>query len=376
MVKRRVIPSDYAVHRANIGAGSYGVVSVLRHRETGQLVARKRLKTRVDRQHGVPLRVLREISLLQRCKHPNLVTLLEAVMDEEPGTAGDARPVAAADAAILDGQRSHAPLPGEGVGYLFFEYVEYTLAEVLREAGRGAGGVRTMLLDKVGARQIRVYSRALLQGLAYLHEQQVLHLDVKPDNLLITQAGVLKLADFGFAREVRPGRRYSPVVVTATYRAPEIFAYGVAGRKQSDGPPYDDRADAWSAGCVIAEMYTCQHSLFHPVRGERSDAEVMHRVLELCGVAGWTVPVKPPKRAPPYPQGSCVVAELAAGTCNRCALHKHRFPPAPPDAQELVGGLLQVAVADRLAARDALQLPYFAAPLPDAFPPNLKQGPM
>lgn len=90
--------------------------------------------------------------------------------------------------------------------------------------------------------------RMLLRGLKYLHEISIMHRDIKPANLLITDEGVLKIADFGLARIYRkhlPERCYSPQVATRHYRAPEIL-WG--------GAQYGLAIDLWAAGCVFAEM--------------------------------------------------------------------------------------------------------------------------
>lgn len=88
----------------------------------------------------------------------------------------------------------------------------------------------------------------LLQGLAYCHAHRVIHRDLKPQNLLVTDDGVIKLADFGLARPVTiPSRCYTHEVVTMWYRAPEIL---LGTRLYSTG------IDIWSLGCIFSEMAT------------------------------------------------------------------------------------------------------------------------
>lgn len=63
----------------------------------------------------------------------------------------------------------------------------------------------------------------ILQGIAYCHRLGCVHRDVKPENILITSEGVVKLCDFGFARMLSPGENYTEYVATRWYRAPELL---------------------------------------------------------------------------------------------------------------------------------------------------------
>jgi serine/threonine protein kinase len=64
----------------------------------------------------------------------------------------------------------------------------------------------------------------LLNGIAHLHDNWIIHRDLKTSNLLLSHKGILKVADFGLAREYgSPLKEYTPVVVTLWYRSPELL---------------------------------------------------------------------------------------------------------------------------------------------------------
>ena len=86
----------------------------------------------------------------------------------------------------------------------------------------------------------------LLRGLAYCHKRRVLHRDLKPQNLLISEKGELKLADFGLARAKSvPTRTYSNEVVTLWYRPPDVLL---------GSTEYTTSIDMWGVGCIFYEM--------------------------------------------------------------------------------------------------------------------------
>lgn len=86
----------------------------------------------------------------------------------------------------------------------------------------------------------------LLRGLSYCHKRRVLHRDLKPQNLLISEKGELKLADFGLARAKSvPTRTYSNEVVTLWYRPPDVLL---------GSTEYTTSIDMWGVGCIFYEM--------------------------------------------------------------------------------------------------------------------------
>lgn len=194
-----------------IGEGTYGVVYKAQSRETGHVVALKRI--RLDSEdEGVPCTAIREISLLKELKHPNIVRLYDVLHTEKKLT-------------------------------LVFEYCEQDLKKYLDSCG-----------GEIDPMQVKSFLYQLLKGVAFCHDHRVLHRDLKPQNLLINKHGELKLADFGLARAFGiPVRSYSHEVVTLWYRAPDVLL----GSRM-----YSTSIDIWSAGCIFAEMAQGGRPLF------------------------------------------------------------------------------------------------------------------
>jgi len=190
-----------------IGEGSYGIVFKCRNRETGQTVAIKKFVESED-DPLIKKIALREIRMLKQLKHNNLVNLLEVFRRK---------------------RKLH----------LVFEFCDHT---VLNELDK--------FVDGVPEQQTKKIIWQVLQAIHFCHQHNCIHRDVKPENILITKQGIIKLCDFGFARILTgPGDDYTDYVATRWYRAPELLV----GDTQY-GPP----VDIWAVGCVFAELLTGQ----------------------------------------------------------------------------------------------------------------------
>ncbi|CAL1281971.1 unnamed protein product, partial [Larinioides sclopetarius] len=186
-----------------ITPGTYGVVYKGKHKKTGRIVALKKIRIE-NEDEGVPSTALREISSLKELKHPNIVGLLEVVMQESRL-------------------------------YLVFEFLSMDLKKYLDS-----------IPDIYIFVSFQSYLYQILDGILYCHRRRIIHRDLKPQNLLIDQQGAIKIADFGLARAFGiPVRVYTHEVVTLWYRAPEVLL---------GSPRYSTPIDIWSIGCIFAEM--------------------------------------------------------------------------------------------------------------------------
>uniref|UniRef100_A0A3Q4MYD7 Cyclin-dependent kinase-like 1-like n=1 Tax=Neolamprologus brichardi TaxID=32507 RepID=A0A3Q4MYD7_NEOBR len=212
---------------SKIGEGSYGVVFKCRHRDTGQIVAIKKFVESED-DPVIKKIALREIRMLKQLKHVNLVNLLEVFRRK---------------------RRLH----------LVFEFCEQTVLNELDKHPRG-----------VPEAQLKSIVWQTLQAVSFCHKHNCIHRDVKPENILLTKTGVIKLCDFGFARILTgPEDDYTDYVATRWYRAPELLV----GDTQY-GPP----VDVWALGCVFAELLNG-----NPLWPGKSDVDQLYLIRKTLG---------------------------------------------------------------------------------------------
>ncbi|XP_035451841.2 cyclin-dependent kinase 11B-like [Spodoptera frugiperda] len=216
-----------------VNEGTFGVVYRGSDKKTGDIVALKHFK-KINETTGFSIAAQRELDLLLEMEHINIVTGHE----------------------IAVGSRSDEV-------FLVMEYVPNEINSLMH----------TMRNNRVtfGPEHVKCIMAQLLTAIQYLHHSSVFHRDLKPSNILLTEDGILKVADFGWARDYDMGisnQQYTPVVVTRWYRAPELLL-----RSKTYGTPID----MWSVGCIFAELMNLQ-PLF-PGTSEINQLKIMYEVL-------------------------------------------------------------------------------------------------
>ncbi|KAI4172806.1 MAG: hypothetical protein LQ346_008532 [Caloplaca aetnensis] len=142
---------------------------------------------------------------------------------------------------------------------MVFENLSINLREVLKKFGRDVG---------INLKAVRAYAQQMFLGLSLLRKCNVLHADLKPDNVLVNESrNVLKICDLGSASDASENE-ITPYLVSRFYRAPEIIL----------GVPYDFGIDVWSVGCTLFELYTGK-ILFTG----RSNNQMLRAIMECRG---------------------------------------------------------------------------------------------
>ena len=210
---------------------------------------------------------------------------------------------------------------------LVFEYMDKDLKKYMDSRGdRGQ-------LDYI---TIKSFMYQLLQGIAFCHDNRVLHRDLKPQNLLINNKGQLKLADFGLARAFGiPVNTFSNEVVTLWYRAPDVLL---------GSRTYNTSIDIWSAGCIMAEMYTGR-----PLFPGSTNEDELQKIFRLMGTPSersWPGISQFPEYKPNF--------HIYATQDLRLIL-----PQIDQQGLDLLGRMLQLRPEMRISAKDALNHAWF-----------------
>ncbi|KAK2741120.1 cyclin-dependent protein kinase [Myotisia sp. PD_48] len=286
---------------------------------------------------GLSQSAVREIALCTELSHPNVVRLVEIILE---------------DRCI----------------FMIFEYTEHDLLQIIHHHTQPQR-------HSITAPMIKSILFQLLNGLLYLHSNWVLHRDLKPANILVTSTGAVRIGDLGLARLF-----YKPlnslfsgdkVVVTIWYRAPELLL----GSRH-----YTPAVDLWAVGCIFAELL----SLRPIFKGEEAKMDSkknvpfqknqMFKIMEILGI-----PLKdkwPKLSAMPECAHLHTLVNGPGGThlrkssslepwyhaCLKNGAYSSASAAGSPGKEgfDLLSKLLEYDPAKRITAKDALQHPYFS----------------
>lgn len=198
---------EYIVYRKRIGRGASGTIYKGYHRSSKKEVAIKEIQE--TNLHDIKKNIRTEIKLMKRLKHENIVELYDVVFDYSYNNV-----------------------------YLIIEYCP--------------DGDFSKFQKKKPIQEVHVqrYMKQLMSGLKYLKEFNIMHRDLKPQNILIDKNGSIKLTDFGYAKVLNnPNNMVKTFCGSPLYMAPEII-------KAKGNNDYTIKSDLWSVGCIFYEMLT------------------------------------------------------------------------------------------------------------------------
>ncbi|XP_068614763.1 serine/threonine-protein kinase ICK-like [Brachionichthys hirsutus] len=275
-----------------LGDGTYGSVMLGRSLESGELVAIKKMKRKFYSWEECVN--LREVKSLKKLNHANVIKLKEVIREND-----------------------HL--------YFIFEYMKENLYQLMKD--------RTRLFPESAVRNIMFQ---ILQGLTFVHKHGFFHRDMKPENLLCMGPELVKIADFGLAREIRSRPPYTDYVSTRWYRAPEVLLRSTS---------YNSPIDQWALGCIMAELYTLR-----PLFPGSSEVDTIFKICQVLGtpkkndwLEGYQL-----ANAMNFRWPQCVPSNLNTLILN-----------ASPEAIRLMTDLLQWDPKKRPASAQALRYSYF-----------------
>ncbi|RFU33921.1 hypothetical protein B7463_g2445, partial [Scytalidium lignicola] len=271
----------------DIEEGAYGWVSRAKDTASGRVVALKRLKMD-NAQDGIPVTGLREIQTLMDCDHPNILALQEVVVGEDTSKI-------------------------ENI-FLVLDFLEHDLKTLLED-----------MSEPFLTSEVKTLLQQLISGVAYLHNNWILHRDLKTSNLLLNNRGQLKIADFGMARYFGdPPPKMTQLVVTLWYRAPGAAARG---------------REIWDS-CRYVER--------------KNEVDELSKIFELCGIP--TEETWPGFKRLPNARS----LRLPNNPVIHGSVLRAKFPFLTAAGSSLLTSLLSLNPVSRPTAKEVLEHPFFA----------------
>ncbi|XP_067135261.1 mitogen-activated protein kinase 1-like isoform X2 [Centruroides vittatus] len=288
------------INLSYIGEGAYGIVVSAQDNVTKQKVAIKKISPFEHQTYCQ--RTLREIKILIRFKHENIIDIRDII-----------------SASSLDQMKDI---------YIVQTLMETDLYKLLKS-------------QKLSNDHICYFTYQILRGLLYIHSANVLHRDLKPSNILLNTCCDLKICDFGLARIADPDHDHTgfltEYVATRWYRAPEIML-------NSKG--YTKSIDIWSVGCILAEMISNR-----PIFPGKHYLDQLNRILAILG-------------SPTSEDLQCIINEKARIYLQSLpkkskVLWTKLYPNGDEKALDLLDKMLTFNPNKRITVEQALAHPYF-----------------
>lgn len=279
-----------------LGDGTFGSVLRAQNKTTGEWVAIKKMKQKYY--SWEECKKLREINALRKLIHPNIIKLKEVIRENDEL-------------------------------HLIFEFCdrgnmyEYTRAQQSKGRPMHESKVRSMMFQT-------------MQAVHHMHKHGFFHRDLKPDNLLVSGQGEVKLADFGLAREIRARPPFTDYVSTRWYRAPEVLLRSAV---------YNSPLDIWAAGAILAELYTLR-----PLFPGASEQDQLYKICTVLGT---------PTQAQ-WSEGHRLAAQLGVRLPQVAATALEvLIPESSPNGLDSISQMLQWDPGSRPSASKVLAHPFF-----------------
>ena len=233
--EEKITENDLVFDKKDIvGQGAFGEVFLAKIKKTGEKVAVK--KVFQDRRYKN-----RELSIMQKLNHPNIVKLLSFYYTKAN------IPKAKNDDVFLN---------------CIMDYVPETLS-ILISKNKHQG-------TKFPSSLLKLYSYQMLKSIGYLHSIGICHRDIKPQNILIDPLDyTLKICDFGCAKQLVKNEENISYICSRYYRPPELVLGATF---------YTCQVDVWSIGCVIAELI-----LNRAIFPGKSAKEQLYEIIKILG---------------------------------------------------------------------------------------------
>ncbi|CAH9080668.1 unnamed protein product [Cuscuta epithymum] len=296
-----------------VGNGTFGSVWRALNLQTGEMVAIKKMKK--EYYSWEECINLREVKSLRKMNHPNIVKLKEVIRENDNL-------------------------------FFVFEYMERNLYELMKERERNLYELTKERGKLFSETEVRNWCFQVFQGLAYMHQRGYFHRDLKPENLLVSK-DIIKIADFGLAREINSEPPYTEYVSTRWYRAPEVLL---------QSPSYGSAVDMWAMGAIMAEMFTLR-----PLFPGMNEAD---EVYKICSVIGTPTKME-------WEDGLKLANGMGYEFPKIVGVHLSvLIPSASEEAVNLIGSLCSWDPCKRPSALEVLQHPFFQSCF--YIPPSLR----